>query len=98
MFVWIGWIIFWEGKAACWMSGTERRKGPARERRGGRRCWTGMKPKPNGGKTERERETTEGGRGKGEGGRREEVMDGKRRRERDRLVLVIGVDGRKKEI
>jgi hypothetical protein len=24
--MWIGWIIFWEGKAACWMSGTERRK------------------------------------------------------------------------
>lgn len=40
---------------------------------------------PNGGK----RETTGGG-------TKERGSDGKRRRERDGLVLVIGVDGRKK--
>lgn len=90
--MWIGWIIFWEGKAACWMSGTERRKRAGQrwevqdegeERRSSMLDWNRSQTQWG---QERERE----------GGRREEVMDGKRSRERDRLVLVIGVDGREK--
>jgi hypothetical protein len=77
--------IFLGGESSLLMEwvGEEKRQAGQRWRCAG--CWTGIEPNPM---VARERDDRWWAKERG--------SDSKRRRERDRLVLVIGVDGRKK--